>query len=272
MGKGKYKAFQINFLRDLGYINRKPPNTTYHLNSRELDISPDDMMFHDILNIASSRLDRHTLVACVRKQGVSKQEFLNAQRVYDRLKKEEKILVDVDIEAGEQMIQDEFVEEKEEEKKEESETARFVAEITQLKLEIGKVKNTVAQPEEFNKQVEQRLRYLLDAILNKVIEGTEVINPTLEYLKKNVDTIVGNTASGFDRKRLLWFYSDCVTLFRTTTKGENIVNLIAKSSNLKGTLVTEYLEKKNGTVTPKVRKATNKAAAEVHYKVSQAQR
>lgn len=153
LGKGKYKTFQINFLRDLGHINRYPPNHTFYLSSYELDVKPNDLKYHDILNVASGRLDKQNLMNCVRKQGVSKQEFLNAQKVYDKLKKEEKILRDVDVEAGEQMIQDDFNEEKSEDKIDMSETARYVAEITELKFEIGKMKKIVLDSEEFNAQV-----------------------------------------------------------------------------------------------------------------------
>jgi len=61
-------------------------------------------------------------------------------------------------------------------------------------------------------------------------------------LKKNVTEITGQTDSGFDRKRLLWLYSDCVALFQSNIKGESIKNLTAKASQTKGTFVTGYKE------------------------------
>lgn len=125
---------------------------------------------------------------------------------------------------------------------------------------------TVTNEDEFNKEVEKRLRFLLDSIFSKIVEGTTVSNPTLEYLKKNVESIQGITESGFDRKRLLWLYSDCVALFKTSARGENITNLISKSSNLKGTLVTQFKEKAR-SATPKARTAANKPQAEIVYKM-----
>jgi hypothetical protein len=94
LGISKHKAFQINYMRELGSISRRPVGHTVHLLAKELVVVPSDMKFHDILNIASSRLDHKLIASCVRTKGISKQEFLNAQRVYDKLKKEEKVLVD----------------------------------------------------------------------------------------------------------------------------------------------------------------------------------
>jgi hypothetical protein len=86
-GKGRSKTFNINYMRDLGNINRFPPGNTFSLISNELTVLPHDMKFHDIMNIASGRFNRHSIMNCVRNKGISKQEFLNAQKVYDRLKK-----------------------------------------------------------------------------------------------------------------------------------------------------------------------------------------
>jgi hypothetical protein len=73
LGRGKHKAIKLNFMRDIGSINRNPPKSTLFLISNELNILPTDLKFHDILNIASSRLDRHTMINCVRTKGISKQ-------------------------------------------------------------------------------------------------------------------------------------------------------------------------------------------------------
>lgn len=83
----KNKPLQINYMREIGSISRHPSGNTIHLLAHELTVVPSNLHYHDLLNIASSRLDRKSITSCVRNKGISKQEFLNAQRVYDKLKK-----------------------------------------------------------------------------------------------------------------------------------------------------------------------------------------
>jgi hypothetical protein len=84
------------------------------------------------------------------------------------------------------MVQQDFYEEKEEEETWETETEKCINEITELKFEIGRIKSTAASPHQFAEEVEKRLKFLLNIIFKKIVEGTNVLHPTLEYLKKNV--------------------------------------------------------------------------------------
>lgn len=89
------------------------------------------------------------------------------------------MLVDVEIECGEQMVQQDFYEEKEEEETWETETEKCINEITELKFQISRLRNTAASKNEFDLEIERRLKFLLNIIFRKVVEGTSVLNPTL---------------------------------------------------------------------------------------------
>jgi hypothetical protein len=128
------------------------------------------------------------------------------------------------------------------------------------------MQKTANKPNQINQEIEQRLRFLLNNVFEKIIEGAEVSNPTLEYLRKNIHVIQGDTATGFERRRLLWLYSDCVNIFKTTTQGENIRNLINKASTSDGLISTTYKVKQDRLI-PNNRKVATKPAFEYSYRV-----
>jgi hypothetical protein len=108
------------------------------------------------------------------------------------------------------------------------------------------MQKTANKPNQINQEIEQRLRFLLNNVFENVIQG--------------------DTATGFERRRLLWLYSDCVNIFKTTTQGENIRNLINKASTSDGLISTTYKVKQDRLI-PNNRKVATKPAFEYSYRV-----
>ena len=55
----------------------------------------------------------------------------------------------------------------------------------------------------------------------------------------------GATKSGFDKKKLMWFYADCARYFKMSDRDENIKYLIHQSAKQKHTIKTVIKENLN---------------------------
>ncbi len=166
--------------------------------------------------------------------------------------------MDAEVQVGEQMIQDEFNIEKEADEDLETQTTRCISEVSVIKLELAKMAELNISADQLNSEVEQRLRYFLNILYQKITKDMSVQNPSLQFLKNNVHLIQGTTESGYDRKRLLWFYADSSNLLRFSFKGENIRNLAVKANNNKAIVTTTYKVNRNKAV-PAVRKIHSKS-------------
>ena len=59
-------------------------------------------------------------------------------------------------------------------------------------------------------------------------------------LKHYCTKIEGLTRSGFDKRKLLWFYSDCMRFFELAERDENVKYLIDKMAKQKLTTKTVF--------------------------------